>query len=105
MHGQRIRACLQQAELSPVPVPAQIAILMALKSRLFEPVTLDRMTQAQRAVQEAAAGMPVDLATRLVSADKLREEDQVAIIELARKAIVPFLPHAEASKTAPTEAP
>jgi F-type H+/Na+-transporting ATPase subunit alpha len=36
-HGKRIRACLGQAELSPVSVPAQIAILLALNAALFDP--------------------------------------------------------------------
>ena len=72
VHGQRIRECLKQAELSPVPVPAQIAILLALKSRLFESVTLDQMTDAERAVaRRLRQECPSSLAARLASADKL----------------------------------
>src|ERR1700684_18158 len=45
-HGQRIRACLKQDELDPLPVPAQITILLALTANLFDPVPLDQMTAA-----------------------------------------------------------
>ena len=35
-HGRRIRACLKQPEFSPVSVPAQIAVLVALTAGLFD---------------------------------------------------------------------
>src|SRR5471030_600328 len=42
-HGRRIRACLKQPELSPISMPAQIAVLLALTAQLFDCVALDRM--------------------------------------------------------------
>ena len=41
-HGRRIRACLKQPEFSPVSVPAQIAILLALTATLFDPVPIEQ---------------------------------------------------------------
>ena len=70
-HGKRIRACLGQSELSPVSVPAQIAILLALNAALFDAVPLDRMAAAQRAVRgrcQRAARRPVG--ERLDAADQ-----------------------------------
>ena len=61
-HGRRIRACLKQPEFAPVSVPAQIAILLALTGKLFDPVPLERMTEAEQAVREAAANLPADVA-------------------------------------------
>ena len=43
-HGQRIRACLKQPEFTPVAVPAQIAVLLALRAELFDRVPLEQMT-------------------------------------------------------------
>ena len=40
----------KQPEFDPVPVPAQIAVLLALGAGLFDEVPLDRMTEAERAV-------------------------------------------------------
>ena len=91
-HGRRIRACLKQPESAPVSVPAQIAVLLALTAELFDPVPLDQMTDAEHAVQEAAAKIPAEVCSRFETADKLSDEDRKAIIEIARKALVPFQP-------------
>jgi F-type H+-transporting ATPase subunit alpha len=94
-HGRRIRACLKQPELAPVSVPAQIAVLLALTAKLFDPVPLDQMTDAQHAVCEAAANIPAEVCARFETAAKLNDEDRNAIIEIARNAIASFLPRAE----------
>ena len=94
-HGQRIRSCLKQPELSPVSVPAQIAILLALTERLFDPVPIDHMIDAERAVQEAAASVPTEICARFETAAKLSDEDRNTIIEIARKSLVDFQPKSE----------
>jgi F-type H+-transporting ATPase subunit alpha len=81
-------------------VPAQIAVLLALTAELFDGVVLDRMTDAEHAVQNAAANIPGDVSARLESADTLRDEDRKTIIEIARQALAPFQPKQEA-KTQP----
>jgi F-type H+-transporting ATPase subunit alpha len=89
-HGQRIRDCLKQPELSPVSVPAQIAVLLALTEKLFDNVPLDQMTDAERALCTAAREIPVDVCQRLLTAETLSDEDRKAIIELARQSLAPF---------------
>lgn len=91
-HGQRIRACLKQAESTPVPVAAQIAILLALTAGLFDPVPIERMGDAERAVFDAAQAFPEALAQRLLSVGKLTGDDRSAIVALAREALLPFVP-------------
>jgi F-type H+-transporting ATPase subunit alpha len=94
-HGRRIRACLIQPEFAPVDVPAQIAILLALTARLFDQVPLERMKDAEQALRKAAADIPAELCERLISADKLSDEDRKAIIEIARTSLVQFQPKPE----------
>ncbi|MEO8615604.1 MAG: alternate F1F0 ATPase, F1 subunit alpha [Luteolibacter sp.] len=91
-HGRRIRACLKQPEFSPVAVPAQITVLLALTSNLFGPVPLDQMIKAEQAVQDAAAKIPEEVRARFDTADKLSDEDREAIIGIARQALAPFQP-------------
>jgi len=91
-HGRRIRACLKQPESSPVSVPEQIAILLALTAKLFDPVPLDRMTDAEHAVRAAAAHIPAEVIARFASTKELSDEDRKAIIELGRQALVAFQP-------------
>ena len=102
-HGRRIRACLIQPEFSPVSVPAQIAVLLALTAELFDRVPLDRMTDAERALREAAADIPADVRDRLVTADKLSDEDRKTITEIARKSLAPFEPKPEPKPDAKVE--
>jgi F-type H+-transporting ATPase subunit alpha len=91
-HGRRIRACLKQPEFSPVSVPAQIAVLLALAARLFDAVPLDQMKDAGHALCEAAKDIPADVRGRLDTADKLSPEDRETIIDIATSALAPFQP-------------
>ncbi len=89
-HGRRIRACLKQSEFAPVGVPAQIAILLALTADLFDDLSLDRMTDAEQAVREAAAKIPAEVRERLDTAEQLSAEDRETIIDIARKSLAGF---------------
>jgi F-type H+-transporting ATPase subunit alpha len=104
-HGRRIRACLKQPEFSPVSVPAQIAVLLALTAGLLDNVPLDRMADAEHAVRVAAADIPNDVAARFKGADKLSDEDRKAIIEVARRALLPFQAKPQAKSATKPEAP
>ena len=91
-HGRRIRACLKQPQSSPLSVAQQIAVLLALSEGLFDPVPLDRMRDAENAVHQAAAEIPPEVSARFQTAKKLEGEDRKAIIEVMRRALVPFAP-------------
>jgi F-type H+/Na+-transporting ATPase subunit alpha len=94
-HGRRIRACLKQPELAPVPVPAQIAVLLALSAKLFDRVPLEKMTDAEHALCDAAAQIPAEVGERLDSTDKLSDDDRKAIIQIARESLARFQPNPE----------
>ncbi len=90
-HGQRIRACLMQAESAPVSVAEQLTILLALAAKLFAAVPIERMNAAQRALQTAAADIPAAVCSRLQTSATLDDTDQNTILTIARKALAPFL--------------
>ncbi len=94
-HGRRIRACLKQPEFSPVSVPAQISILLALGAKLFDAVPIDQMTNAEHAVSESARNIPEEILVRLESAADLTAEDRNAIYEIARESIARFMAESE----------
>jgi len=94
-HGRRIRACLKQPEFAPVSVPGQIAVLLALAAELFDRVPLDQMTDAERALREAAADIPAEVRERLDAADRLSNEDRETIIQIARNSLARFQPKSE----------
>jgi F-type H+-transporting ATPase subunit alpha len=96
-HGRRIRACLKQAEFSPVAVAAQITVLLALSAKLFDEVALDNMQEAEQAVRAAAKNIPATLNTRFETTDKLSDADRATIVQIARDALVKFLAHHQSS--------
>jgi F-type H+-transporting ATPase subunit alpha len=104
-HGKRIRACLRQSEFTPVSVPAQIAILLALNAALFDPVSLERMAAAQQAVATAADALPDAGAERLSGADPLSDADRERVIAVAREAIESVLAEATSKTTPPHGSP
>jgi F-type H+-transporting ATPase subunit alpha len=90
-NGRRIRACLKQPEFSPVSVPAQIAVLLALTAKLFDEVPLDQVSAAEQLVREAANTIPAEVIARFDSAEKLTDEDRALIIQISQDALAQFL--------------
>lgn len=91
-HGQRIRACLKQAQSQPVAVIVQIVVLVALEAGLFDQVPLDKVSDGEDALGKAVAGLPKDVAERLTSDDKLSDGDRKAVLDLAQTALSPLQP-------------
>jgi F-type H+-transporting ATPase subunit alpha len=103
-HGQRIRACLKQSESHPVSMIEQIIVLLALTAGLLDPLPLDDMSNAERALQKATTDIPADVAERLTSSDKFSDDDRKAILEIAKRALASLQP-VPAAKPATKPAP
>jgi F-type H+-transporting ATPase subunit alpha len=86
-HGLRIRACLKQNEFSPVAVPAQILVLLALGAKLFDSIALEQMSAAEAAVRDAAAQIPDAIKVRLETGEKLNADDRASLLQLVETAI------------------
>ena len=91
-HGQRIRACLKQPAFAPQSVAAQICVLLALTSELFDPVPLEQMPAAEAALAQMAAQLPAEVGQRFVSSATLSDEDRTLILEQAKGVLQPFMP-------------
>jgi len=89
-HGKRIRACLKQSEFSPVTGAEQIVLLLALTENLMEGVPMERMIDAEKALQLSTNMLPEELRGRIDGAEKLSDEDRKTIIDSDRAALVPF---------------
>ena len=86
-HGKRIRECLKQAENSPVTVPEQILILVALTAKLFDVVPVERMGEAEEKVRKATGKIPPEMMDMFKGDSDLTEKDRKILIEIAREAI------------------
>ncbi len=94
-HGRRIRALLKQPESSPVPVPDQIVILLALNAKLFDSVPLDKMAEAEQSLRKAVADIPTEVRERFNADAELSDEDRKTVLEIAQKALASFQPGTE----------
>lgn len=90
-HGRRIRACFKQQESSPLSMPAQIAVLLALTAGLFDNVPSSQMADAERAVRAAAATLRDELSAGFETADTLSEPDRALMIDRARQVLAGFV--------------
>jgi F-type H+-transporting ATPase subunit alpha len=89
-HGKRIRACLRQDECRPMSVVEQLAVLLALTTRQFDSVPLDRMSDAESAVRRVATALPEEVRKRIAGGAKLDTAYRDTIVERCRDALRPF---------------
>jgi F-type H+-transporting ATPase subunit alpha len=89
-HGRRIRACLKQSEFQPLPVTAQITVLLALSAGLFDEIPLANMAKAEVAVWQAAAEIPAEICHRFQTAKNLSDADRETILQIARQTLASF---------------
>lgn len=85
--GHRTRALLQQPEFSPITTVEQILVLTALNEGLFDPVPLDRITEAEDVVRKAAKSLSPELSARLQSAKSFDDSERKALLTAARECL------------------
>lgn len=84
--GRRVREILKQAQFSPVPVPEQLATMLAVTEGLFDAVPLEEVSDAERAVSRAA--LRVDgFAGAVTSGERLTGQLRSAVLAEMRAAV------------------
>jgi F-type H+-transporting ATPase subunit alpha len=89
-HGQRIRACLKQAESSPLSLSAQICILLALTNGLFDAVPLDSIKQAQQAIVDNLSTIEQDALLSLEQGKRLTDDDKQHLLKMLKTTLIDF---------------
>lgn len=97
-HGKRIRICLKQQELQPMSVPEQIVVLLALTGGLFDIIPINKMKEAELALQKMNTELPDDVVKRLFSDKELSSPDRESILSIAGNILVPFQEKPEAEQ-------
>jgi F-type H+-transporting ATPase subunit alpha len=85
--GKRIRETLKQAQYQPLEVPQQIASLVAVTSGAFDSLPPEEIRQAQQMVERAMQDEFPELSDRIVSGEKLSDEDVSKISEMTRRVL------------------
>jgi len=102
-HGKRIRVCLKQNELHPMPVPEQIVILLALSGGLFDVVPVNKVQEAEAALQKIITELPKEVLNRLLSDNDLSDTDRKIILKIASDTLAPFKDKPEPESASETE--
>lgn len=89
-HGKRIRICLKQQELQPIPVPEQIIVLFALTNGLFDTIPERDMKAAEVALQKMNKELPAEIMERLFSDKKLSSDDGDTIFKITGDILASF---------------
>ena len=73
-----------------MPVPEQIVILLALSGGLFDVVPVNKMEEAEVALQKIITELPKEVLSRLFSDKDLSDADREIILKIAGDTITPF---------------
>ena len=98
-HGNRIRECLKQNELTPLSVPEQIIVLLSLTSGLFDDIAIEKIQYAETALLNNTAKFPAELLKSLLSDKPLIDQDHDAILKIASDLVTPFKNKPETAQT------
>ncbi len=90
--GRRVRQILKQPQYAPIPVPEQIAVLVAVNEGVFDRLALDQIAQAETTARKAVIESCGDLCQKVLDGETLSDEDQKAIAQAAKAAIDEQLP-------------
>jgi len=97
-HGKRIRICLKQQELEPMSVTEQVIVLLALTTGLFDTIPVEKMQEAEIALLQQKKELKVEMVNRLMSKQKLSDEDRETILFIAKAVLTPFQAKPELDK-------
>ncbi len=104
--GRRVREVFKQQQYEPIPVAQQIAVLVAVNSGLFDRLPREAVAEAESLVRAAVVEQAADLCDRIRKGDKLSDDDQKALADVAQAALdTRFPPDEEPQKPAEESEP
>lgn len=85
--GRRVREILKQPQYEPIPVPEQIAVLLAVTGGGFDELPLPQITGAARALRRAVAERLPDLCRRVEAGEGLNDADRITLLDLTKSVL------------------
>jgi F-type H+-transporting ATPase subunit alpha len=84
--GRRVREVLKQPQYSPMPVPRQVAVMVALVDGLLDDVPLDKIAGARDRIGEAMDDKD-DLSKKILGGEELADDDRKQLENMVREVI------------------
>jgi len=85
--GRRVRESLKQPQYSPIPVPEQIAVLLAVIEGRFDEIPPGRVGEIAEEIRGAVRRELPDLCERIVEGEKLGKQDRKAVLGVVENVI------------------
>lgn len=85
--GRSVREVLKQPQYEPMPVPEQIAVLLAASSGIFDTLSPTAIAVGEQAIRRAVKEAFADLSDRLQRGARLNNEEQQALLQTAQDAV------------------
>jgi len=89
--GRRVREVLKQAELEPLPVAEQIAVLRAVNAGLFDDLGLEEVAVVEQALREAVREGMSELSERIDAGETPTPQEWEQLLERARATVRVFI--------------
>jgi F-type H+-transporting ATPase subunit alpha len=86
-HGRRIREILKQPQYAPMPIPEQIAVLLAVEEGMLDDVPLDAVAPAADRIRRLFRERHGEIAATIREGDELSDDAREKLVETAREAI------------------
>ncbi|MGE0433600.1 MAG: alternate F1F0 ATPase, F1 subunit alpha [Planctomycetota bacterium] len=83
-HGRRVREVLKQPRYNALSAGEQVAVLLATSRGLLDPVPIDRVREATRAIRRAVLYTRVDLLARIENGEQIDEAAIESLLGAAR---------------------
>jgi F-type H+-transporting ATPase subunit alpha len=96
--GRRVREILKQPQYEPIPVPEQIAVLLAVTGGIFDGIPLEEIDGAAKALGRAVTEQLPDLCRRIESGEKLGDADRSSLLDTATAFLNSFLKSMKANE-------
>jgi F-type H+-transporting ATPase subunit alpha len=85
--GYRVREVLKEPQYEPMPVPEQIAVLLAVNEGIFDTLSPEVVVEAEQAICRAVTDEIPEVCDRLQAGERLRDEDRQTLLQVARDAL------------------
>jgi F-type H+-transporting ATPase subunit alpha len=85
--GRRVREILKQPQYRPLPVPEQIAVLIAVNEGVLDEVSIEEIGGCEELIRHAIKEDQADLYEKIAKGDKLDRHDIDAIRQAAQSAV------------------
>ena len=89
--GRRLREVFKQKQYNTLPVPLQIAVLLALNNGVFDRIRLDDVQKAKEKIREAMEKHTDELYEKIAKGEKLKDDHKERIINIAKDAVTDLI--------------